>query len=288
MRRTTAFDRDLMTRVVLAWFLALFVTAASAQAPSPASPAPPAPAKAVAKKKAPAKPKPAAQQPVAAASGPCSLGVISAVGDRFSVQKFGLTIFANEKTFVPIDNWGLDDLVIARVHATTGNDPTVHGIAYPKGAFEPYFNPKSNLLRAENERLPTIVRGIAANARCERYLVVLRSIDVVPGTKMEVDGIGAWNQGIGSALRHSHLFAAFSVTMLDGQTYERINRPFSDLGARLAQNMRIIEDPLNRLDNEQFPDPPSAATGNAVLRERTRQLLATRLDQALSVYLKRD
>ncbi len=274
-----------MTRVVLACFFSLLVTAASAQAPSPSVPPP---AKAVAKKKPAAKPKPAGTPSVVAESGPCRIGVISAIGDRFSVQKFGLTIFANEKEFAPIDNWGLDDLVMARVRAASRGDPTVHRIIYPKGAFEPYFNPKARLLPDPDEGIPAIVRGFTANTHCERYLVVARAKGVVNGTKMEVDGIGAWNQGIGSALRHSHLFAVFSVSMLDGTTYERINRPLSDIGARLAQGMRLFEDPLERLDNEQFPEPPSAATGNATLRQRTRELVAARLDQALSYYFKRE
>ena len=273
-----------MTRVVLACLLSLLVTAASAQAPAPAKP----PAKSTAAKAKPvAKPKPAGTPSVAAQSGPCSLGVIAAIGDRFSVQKFGITIFANEKTFVPID-WGLDDLVVTRARAATGGDPTVHKIAYPKGAFDPYFNPKSSFLRADNERLPAIVQGITANAHCERYLVVIRSLGVVPGTKMEIDGIGAWNQGVGSVLRHSHLFAVFSINMFDGRTYESLNRPFAGLGERLAQGLRITEDPLLKLDNEQFPEPPSAATSSAILRDRTRELIAARLDQALPIYLKRE
>lgn len=287
MRRTTAIDRDPMTRVVLACFLSLLVTAASAQAPAPA-PAMPAPAKAVAKKKPVPKAKPAGPPAVAAENGPCSLGVISAIGDRFSVQKIGLTIFANEQEFAPIDNWGLDDLVMARARAATGNDPTVHRINYPKGAFEPYFNPKSRFLPDPNEGIPAIVRGITANAHCQRYLVVARAKGLAPGTKVEIDGIGAYNQGVGSVLRHSHLFAAFSITMLDGQTYERINPALAGIGARLERGLGLIEDPLNRLDNELFPEPPSAATGSAALRERTRQLVATRLDQALPHYLKRD
>jgi hypothetical protein len=274
-----------MTRVILVCFLSLFVTAAAAQAP--ASPAPPAPAKAVAKKKSASKTKPAGPT-VAAENGPCSLGVISAIGDRFSVQKIGLTIFANEQDFAPIDSWGLDDLVMARARAATGNDPTVHRINYPKGTFEPYFNPKSNFLRAENERLPAIVQGITANAHCERYLVVVRGKAQAPGTKVEIDGIGAYNQGVGSVLRHSHLFAAFSITVLDGQTYERSNPALAGLGARMERGLGLIEDPLNRLDNELFPEPPSAATGSTALRDRTRQLVATRLDQALPHYLKRD
>ena len=47
-----------------------------------------------------------------------------------------------------------------------------------------------------------------------------------------------------------------------------------------------MEDPLNRLDNAQFPDPPSSAAGSVALRERTRDLVAARLDQALPDYLK--
>ena len=287
MRRTTAYDWALMIRVVLACFLSLLVTAALAQAPPP-PPATPAPAKAVAKKKPAAKTKPAGQPSVAAESGPCSLGVISAIGDRFSVQKIGLTIFANEQDFAPIENWGLDDLVMARARAATGNDPTVHRINYPKGAFEPYFNPKSRLLPDPNEGIPAIVRRITANAHCERYLVVVRAKGVAPGTKVEIDGIGAYNQGVGSVLLHSHLFAAFSITVLDGETYERSNPVLAGIGARMERGLGLIEDPLNRLDNDQFPEPPSAATDSAILREKTRELVATRLDQALPHYLKRD
>ena len=80
-------------------------------------------------------------------------------------------------------------------------------IAYPKGAFEPYFNPKSRLLRDPREGLPAIVRSFTANANCERYLVVTRVRGEIPGTRLQVDGIGAYNQGLGSVLRHSHLFA---------------------------------------------------------------------------------
>ena len=83
-----------------------------------------------------------AKRPTATESGPCGLGVISAIGDRFAVQKFGLTVFENEQSDVSIDDWGLDDLVLARVRSATGNDPTVRKIAYAKGTFEPFYKPK--------------------------------------------------------------------------------------------------------------------------------------------------
>jgi hypothetical protein len=261
------------------------LTSAVAQTP-PAPAAPTAPTKPAAKKAAP-KAKPAAKQPVAVESGPCRLGVISVIGDHYSVQKFGLTIFENEASEVPID-WGLDDLVFARVRAATNNDPTVRRIAYPKGVFEPFYNPKTILIRDPGEHLPVIVRSFTANANCERYLVATTFKAELPNTHMTLNGIGTYNQGLGALLRHSHLFANVAITLIDGRSYEEIKRPFVNFGANFAASMRLTEDPLTKLDNSLFPDPPAAASANAALRERTRALVADRLDRGLPGYLKED
>lgn len=245
-----------------------------------------APAKPAVKKSAP-KAKPAAKQPVAAEGGSCRLGVISVIGERYSVQKFGVTIFENEANEVPID-WGLDDLVFARVRMATGADPTVRRITYPKGAFEPFYNPKSRFIPDPSERLPAIVRSITPNANCERYLVATTYKGELPGTHQMLNGIGTYNQGLGSLIRHSHLFANVSITLIDGRSYEEIRRPFANFGANLAAGLKLTEDPLTKLDNALFPDPPAAASSSAPLRERTRALVADRLDRGLPAYLKEE
>jgi hypothetical protein len=274
---------------VAATILVSYFTAAGwAQSPSTAAaPAASTPAKPVTKKAAP-KAKAAAKPAVAAQAGPCRLGVISAIGDRFAVQKFGLTIFETEESEVPVEGWGLDDLVVARVRAATGADPTVRRIAYPKDAFEPFYHPTSRFLPDPREGLPAIVRGITPAANCERYLVVTRFKGQVPGTNLMLDGIGAYSRGLGSIARHSHLFANVGVTLLDGGNYETISRPFAGLGTRLAEGLRLTEDPLTKLDNSLFPEPATAVPGNATLRERTRALVAARLDQTLPNFLKDD
>jgi hypothetical protein len=255
-----------------------------AQSPATSStPAAATPAKPVTKKAAP-KAKAAAKQPVAE-TGPCRLGVISALGDRFSVQKFGLTIFENEENDAPMNGWGLDDLPFARVRAATGADPSVRRIAYPAGAFEPYYNPKSRFLPDPSEGLPAIVRGITANANCERYLITKYN-GVVPGTKMEIKGIGAYSQGIGSFARHYHLFANVAVSIYDGATYEKINRSLAAFGASFAAGLGLTEDPLTKLDESVFPNPPESASGSTALKERTRALVSARLDRMIPVYLQ--
>jgi hypothetical protein len=283
----------MLRRFALAVILSSCLAAAGwAQSPSATNaPAASTPANTSAKpatKKAAPKAKSAAKPPGAVDTGPCKLGVISALGDRFTVQKFGLTVFETEESETPVDGWGLDDLVVARVRAATGADPTVRKIIFPKSAFEPFYHPTSRFLPDPREGLPAIVRGITPNANCERYLVVTRFKGQVPNTNLTLDGIGVYSQGIGSIVRHSHLFANISLSLLDGGNYERVNRPFTGFGARLAEGLRLTEDPLTKLDNSFFPETAASVPGNATLRERTRTLIAAQLDKTLPNYLKDD
>ena len=185
-----------------------------------------------------------------------------------------------------MNGWGLDDLAFARVRAATGSDPSVRRIAYPTGAFEPYYNPKSRFLPDPNEGLPAIVRGITSNANCERYLVITKYNATVAGTKMEIKGIGAYSQGIGSLVRHYHLFANVAVSMYDGATYEKINRSFAAFGASFTAGLGLTEDPLTKLDESVFPNPPESASSSTALKERTRALVSARLDRIIPVYLQ--
>ena len=150
---------------------------------------------------------------------------------------------------------------------TVSRRPTVRRIPYPKGVFEPFYNPKTILIRDPGERLPVIVRSFTANANCDRYLVATTFKAELPNTHMTLNGIGTYNQGLGGLLRHSHLFANVAITLIDGRNYEEIKRPFVNFGANFAASMRLTEDPLTKLDNSMFPDPPAAASANAALRE---------------------
>jgi len=253
----------------------------------------PAPATAAAETARPAK-KPApkarvgAKPPGATESGPCRIGVVSAVGDEFVVQKVGLTVFNNEYTAVPVDAWGLDDLVVARVRAAIAPDVGVRRIAYAKGTFAPYDHPAPALFRNSQNDLTAIVRQITANAGCERYVVVTKVDTQVDGTNQTHRGIGIVNRGIGSGvLSHTSLFASIYITVFDGQSFAIRKKPF-DLAAAFAGSLRLTQDPLTKLENDAFPEPATAAAASATLRDRTRDLLAAVLDKTLPASLKEE
>jgi hypothetical protein len=116
--------------VLLVFSLAVAAQAQSVQPPTAAS------AKSAAKKPVQRKPV-GALQPAVTASGPC-IGVFPLIGDRFAVNKIGLTVFGNEYKEIAVDNWGLDDLVVERVQAAVGPGISVRRIATAEGAFDGY------------------------------------------------------------------------------------------------------------------------------------------------------
>ena len=80
-------------------------------------------------------------------TGPCRLGVISALGDRFSVQKFGLTIFENEENEAADRTDGGSTISpFARVRAATGARSFGSTDRLSDGSVSnPIYNPKSTL-----------------------------------------------------------------------------------------------------------------------------------------------
>ena len=273
----------------LALALSCLATSAWAQAqPVPETAAAPvAVTKPVVKKQAP-KTKTAMKPPGPAENGRCRLGVIPALGDQFVVQKVGLTVFGNERTEVPID-WSLNDLVVARVRAAAAPGAAVRRLAYAKGAFEPYYHPPAQLFRNARDDLTAIVRQIAANANCERYVVIATFAGTLPGTNQTLSGIGVLNHGT-SLFSRTSLFTNFSVLVFDGQTFAIHKNPYASLESVLARAFQLTEkrDPLVELDNASFPDPASGAANSATLRDRVRALLAANLDKALPAFLKEE
>jgi hypothetical protein len=276
--------RTFAAAAILLW-LASFAWAQTQPGPTAAAPL----TKLAVKKPAAAKAKAATKPPAPAESGPCQIGVIPAIGDQFVVQKVGLMVFGNDHTEVPIGAWNLDELVVARVRAAAAPGIAVRRIAYPKGAFEPYDNPAPALFRDPRDDLTAIVKQIATNASCNRYVVVTKFTGKLDGTNQTLRGIGILHHGTGF-LSHTALFANVQVTVFDGQTFAIGKNPNANLGSILAGTFARMttRDPLTELDNASFPEPAAEATNSAMLRDHVRALLSSNLDKTLPAFLKEE
>jgi len=262
-----------------------FLTSAAAQTP-PATTAPAAQTAPQAKptaKKATTKPKATAKPAEPATAGPCGVGVIAGTGDIFVVQKIGLTVFGNDYAEVPV-SWGLDDLVFARVRAAAGNTP-VRRITYAKGALDSYYHPKSGLFRNRREELSNLIRQVAGNAGCERYLVVMRSEGQLDGTNQSLSGVGIFRRGVG-LISYAYVFAYIGVTWVDGRTFEIMKGPavtFEGVMKHMADNF-VSNELLQKVDKSMFPETAADSANNTALRDTTRDFLTKRLDKILPPY----
>lgn len=269
-----------MTRnVTLALALMLVQPAFAQTTPAPkAAPTKPAPAKPAAKKPAPPKPDTAAQ------SGPC-IGVIPHIGESFVEQSIGLTMFGNDHKEVPIESWGLDDLIVARVHAAAGSHFVVRRTAYPANAFATFDNPP--LFHNTENDLKEIVQTVSRASGCQRYVVVVKGASEFAGTNQIVRGIGIVNRGIIDRFSTTYLFAMTVLYVFDGHTFDILKKGVGGIGDEdtLADRFRRslshetpIEGPSRKLEDFVWPPASDAVTG---LREPTRALLASSLDVAL-------
>jgi hypothetical protein len=261
--------------LVVALVLSYFATFTGAQA----QPAPVAPATKPSVKKPTTKSiaKPAG----AAENGPCRLGVIPVVGNQFVVQKIGFTMFGNERAEVPIDSWGLDDLVVARVRAAAG--AAVRRIAYARDAFAREEQPGS-LFRDTKAELGGIVRQIAAGSHCDRYVLVQSSTSGFSNLNQSVRGVGIVNWG-NPIKDHTYLFALTYIRIYDGQSFEVIKEgaTSTDEESLLSRALLLqpIRGPSRALDNTSFPSAPAEAAINPALRDGVRALLTASLDKTL-------
>jgi hypothetical protein len=271
--------------------LELAQPALAQDAPTPApkpSPAQTLPAKPAAKKPASLKPDAGAPAAAAAQRGRC-IGVIPHIGDRFVVQTIGVMAFGNDLKEVPIESWGLDDLVVARVRAAAGASVAARRIAYPASAFEPFDHPPSRLFRNAEKDLKSVVQAIASTGGCERYVVVVKDTNADRMTNQTFTGIGVFSRAGGDI----HLFALTALFVFDGHTFEVLKKGVgSPVEEELGSNPTLYEltrtNPMrgpNLALKEDFswPPAPDAVMG---LRDATRALLAESLDKTLPELLE--
>ena len=263
------------------------VWAQSGSTPEPGASRPGTSAVKPAAKKAAPKSRTAAKLAASPAGGPCQIGIIPALGDRLSLQHVGLTVFGNELTDVPIEAWGLDDVVVARVRSTAGSGTAVKRIAYAKGAFDSLYRLQKQGFSDGRNDLPAVVRQIAANSNCDRYVVVTTSVGPIPGTNQTAVGLGLFTNWANGVSKRGALFAFIQIAVLDGRNFALHDDPSAGFGARLANSLSFFakEKDFQPLEDLETPAAPEAVASDARLRDGMRALLTEKLDKMLPTYL---
>jgi hypothetical protein len=199
-----------------------------------------------------------------------SVGVISAVGHKFAVQKIGITVLGNELNEAPIDTWGIDDAVVNKVGAVLSPRYAVKKVNYPKGTFDAYEKPTP--FTDSDAVLQGIVRNVAGSQKFDLYIVVTRTGAPFSTSNQILSGLGIVEAGGLINADNVHLFALTTVHVYDGRTFQRLHWRRTDFQIGAALVGKVINGPHSKLDRSWWPTNPQVAQ-NEKLKGATRALV---------------
>ena len=195
-------------------------------------------------------------------------------------------MFGNEFKKVPIESWGLDDLLVARVRAAAGPHVAVRRMAYPANAFATFDDPPP-FHNGEND-LKEIAQTVSRAGGCERYIVAVRDAIRIGDSNIIVRGIGDFHRGgLIDRFNSDILVVLTALYVIDGRSFEIVKKGYGGIADedtlvdRLRRSFSYetpIHGPSRKLEDFTWPPTPDAVAG---LREPTRALLAASLDVAL-------
>jgi hypothetical protein len=231
-----------------------------------------APAKRTATK--PAAVKPAVSKQATQPDERKCIGVVSRLGETFTVKKVGIVVFQNEENEVTVDSWRLDDLVAARIDGFLKGQFAVRRIAYPQGAFASIDTPQ--LFRNYEAELAAIIRRLAGGTPCSRYIVVNRGFSKLGTSNQTVGGLGIVSTpGLAASV---NLYALFVMNLYDGETFRWLRAKVASTGQPIL--FAMIKGAHREVDKSLWPDSPQIVQ-NTSLRDATRELVAQSVDMTL-------
>jgi hypothetical protein len=211
---------------------------------------------------------------IAPGTGRKSIGVISAIGDAFSVQKVGLTVFQNALDEIPIDAWGIDERVVSSIGTQLGKKFEVKRISYSRTTFARVQKSKPLLASSKEDyrnQIAELLRGMAGSQKCDLYVVVTKGGSPVGNTNQSVTGLGILYGGAGAIFSAFHVYALFEVRVYDGRTFEVLGRQ----GGLSGQSpfFAVIRGPNREVDKTWWPEQPQSVARDARIKDATMALL---------------
>jgi hypothetical protein len=211
------------------------------------------------------------------------VGIISAFGDKFHLQKVGVTVFGNESNEFSAAAWGIDDLVVTKVRTALGQRFDIRPVTYQRSAF---YEPNSGGIGAA-----TRAAGIAADTRAagatggvDAYVVITRGFSKVGATNQFVNGLGIIEASSPIYASSYFIYALYGVSIVDARTFASKGI----VSARMPGESQInplpttfLIGPHRKADQSWWPTSRDAASN-----QRLKGAVVELIDQSLSYTLQ--
>jgi hypothetical protein len=176
-----------------------------------------------------------------------TVGIISAIGDQFTLAKGGLTGPDDGSRNFSIAAWGLDDLIVRQVTAALSGRFQVQPVTYQRAAFtdikESAIAPV-NLVRGDPFK--KLVESEVSPQGLDAYIVITKAKANFGGGNRRLEGVGliTFKTLMDS---YSQVYALYEIRVVDGKSFDIIEKmaaaPVENAGyLRLAGPNRLLED----------------------------------------------
>jgi hypothetical protein len=189
-----------MMRILFAILCVLLVPAAVVADPAPVS-------KSSAKKKVPS----------AVPDGRKTIGFVSEIGSKFSVQQVGIMVFGNKKREESIESWGIDAAVTAQVARTVKARFNVIPIRLSPAGRAALAAAPSSLFGGRDGHICKVLSKEARGRPFNYYVRVRPRESAYGNTNQYLGGLGVVH-GQGFNTGYTHVHALFEMEVLDGAT----------------------------------------------------------------------
>jgi hypothetical protein len=189
-----------------------------------------------------------------------TVGIVSAVGDEFTLTNAGLTGFADGDRHFPIEPWGIDDLIVTRTTAQLGTHVQVQPVTYRRASFaaREAEQPIAAMKLLRDDPIKELVRREVSPQGLNGYVVVTKATSTYGSRRRRVAGLGIIRTDavLGSS---AELYALYEIRLIDGREFKVIDKrsaiPLnSDEVVRLAGPSRAVDPTLLPTANEPAPN----------------------------------
>ncbi len=209
-----------------------------------------------------------------ATAGSKTIGLVSVIGETFTVKKIGIMVFGNEEESFPIAGWKVDDRVASLVSRIMNKNFKVKRIQLPAGAYAAFKN-GDFLFKSYDDEFARFIAKYTAGQGCEYYLVVSPSGAQVGGTNQLIGGLGVlrWSNVYTTP---EHVHALSRLTVYDAQ----MKQLRSETGT-LGQDTFLVpvKGPHVELKDKEMLPPDAKA---AVADPRAQKIAWELLEQSLA------
>jgi hypothetical protein len=167
-----------------------------------------------------------------------TVGIVSAIGDQFTVVKAGLTGFDNSPQSVPIASWGLDELIVQQVSSSLNGRFQVQPVTYTRASFAAVRESAVTVVNlVRGDPFKKLVESDVSPQGLDAYIVVTKARANFGSGNRKAEGIGSITY---STVLESYklIHALYEIRVVDGKTFDIIEK-FAGAPLDNASNVRL-------------------------------------------------